>query len=229
MSRTKILIIEDEIIAALELKTEIEKLGCIVTDIAYTQQKVLDSIRNNKPDIILSDINLGKSPDGIQIVQKVQKIQNIPILYITAFSDDDTIARALSTNPLGYIVKPFKPEDIKTNIRLAIYKINLFPAKKINKNHHYLGNNFYYDLTEEKLYYKNKFINLGIKEKRLLSILIDANYSKVRFSDLEEIVWEGNKPSQGALRTLVYRLKGKLGNDIIEVTYGYGYNLKKPL
>lgn len=174
------------------------------------------------------DINLGKNQNGIEIVQEIQKTKDIPILYITAFSDNITTQKAFNTNPIGYIVKPFKYEDLKTNIQLAIYKLSLKGSYESNENYHYLGEGFYFDTNEENLYYKENFIRLGRKEKHLLSILIAANYNKVQFDDLENAIWEETKPSQSALRTLIYRLKGKLGNNILQVTYGYRYSLKKP-
>jgi len=228
MKKTKILIVEDETVPAMDIKIQIQKLNCEVTDIVFTQNKVLNSIEQNEPDIILMDIALGKNQDGIAIVKEIQKTKNIPIVYITAFSDDNMMQRAFSTNPIGYIVKPFKPEDLKTNIQLAIYKLSMTPPKEINPDYHYLGEDFYFDTSEKNLYYNNNFIKLGAKEIELLSILIDANYTKVQIDDLEYAIWDGHKPSKSALRTLVYRIKGKLGNDIIEVTYGYGYSLKRP-
>ncbi len=228
MKKTKILIVEDEIVAAMDLKSEVENLECEVTDMVHTQKRVLNSITNNKPDIILMDIKLGKNKDGIEIVKLIQQTQKIPIVYITAFSDDATMQRAFSTNPLGYIVKPFKPDELKTNIQLAIYKLSRVSPKEINENYHYLGEGFYFDRVENSLYFNDNFIKLGAKERELLSILIDANYNTVQNTDLEDAIWDGNKPSHSALRTLVYRIKGKLGNNIIEVSYGYGYNLKRP-
>lgn len=229
MNKIKVLIVEDEPVVALELKAEVEKLQCKVTATAHTQNKVLSSIEQNEPDIILMDINLGKGQDGVEIVKQIQKTKKIPILYITAYSDDETMKRAFDTDPIGYIVKPFKPQDIRTNLQLAIYKLNLNEQTIINKDFHYLGEGFYFDMNENNLYYKDNFIKLGSKEKHLLSILINANYSKVKFEDLEYAIWNGHHTSISSLRTLVYRLKGKLGNNIIQVMYGYGYYLKKPL
>lgn len=226
MNKIKILIVEDEPVVALELKAEIEKLNCEVTGMVFTKNQVLSSIEQNEPDIILMDIKLGKNEDGINIAKQIHMTKNIPILYITAFSDDATMMRAFSTNPIGYIVKPFKREDLKTNIQLSIHKLNLTESSNINENYIYIGEDFYFDPIEKNLYYKDNFVKLGAKEQQLLSILIEANHTKVQFSDLEDAIWDGYKPSQSALRTLVYRLKGKLGNNIIEVTYGYGYNLK---
>ncbi len=226
MNKTNILIVEDEPIVALELKMELEKLDCHITGMVSTQKDVLDSIKENIPDIIMMDINLGKNENGIDIVKVIQKKKNIPILYLTAFSDDDTMNRAFSTNPIGYIVKPFKTQELKTNIQLAMYKLNITNKVPINKNYVPLGEEFYFDMKNRKLYFRDKFIKLGKKEQHLLALLIEANYSHVPFSNLEDAIWNGNQTSTSALRTLVYRLKGKLGNNIIQVTYGYGYNLK---
>ncbi len=226
MNKTKVLIVEDETYVALELKTELEKLDFEVTDIVHTQKKVMASIGKNEPDIMMMDIKLGKNNDGIEITKEIHKTKKIPVLYLTAFSDDATIERAFSTNPIGYIVKPFKTEDLKTNIQLALYKINQTASTNINKEYIGIGEDFYFDKENNHLYFQENFIKLGAKEKHLLSILVEANNSKVLFGELEDAIWDGNKPSPSALRTLVYRLKGKLGNNIIEVTYGYGYNIK---
>ena len=226
MNKTKILIVEDEAIVALELKTELEKLDCMVLDIVCTQKDVLNAIKKEMPDIIMMDIKLGKKENGIEIVKAIQKKQEIPIIYLTAFSDDETMQRAFSTNPIGYIVKPFKTQELKTHIQLAMFKLNQNDLSVINKDHIPIGEDFYFDLKNKQLYYRNNFIKLGKKEKILLAILVDANHAKVPFSTIEEAIWNGNETSTSALRTLVYRLKGKVGNNIIEVTYGYGYNLK---
>lgn len=226
MTKTKILIVEDEAIVALEIKMELEKLGCDITDTVCTKKDVLQSIQNVMPDIILMDINLGKNENGIDIVQKIQKTQNIPILYLTAFSDDDTMNKAFATNPIGYIVKPFKPQDLKVHIQLAMHKLNATQKSEINQDYVPLGEEFYFDLDNRQLYFRDNFIKLGKKEQHLLALLIEANYACVPFANLEDAIWNGNQTSTSALRTLVYRLKGKIGDNIIQVTYGYGYNLK---
>lgn len=226
MNKTKILVVEDEPIVALELKMELEKLDCHITGMVSTQKDVIDIIKEDIPDIIMMDINLGKNENGIDIVKELQKKKNIPILYLTAFSDDDTMNRAFSTNPIGYIVKPFKTQELKTNIQLAMYKLNATNKTSVNKDYVPLGEEFYFDMKNRKLYFRDNFIKLGKKEQHLLALLIEANYAHVPFSNLEDAIWNGNQASTSALRTLVYRLKGKLGNNIIQVTYGYGYNLK---
>lgn len=225
MNKTKILIVEDEAIVALSIKMELKKLDCVVIGMASTEEEVFDIIKDNIPDIILMDINLGKNENGIDIINKIKEKQDIPVLYLTAFSDDETMAEAFATNPLGYIVKPFKEQDLKIHIQLAKQKINFVDKQIINLDHIPLGEDFYFDMKEEHLYFRDNFIKLGKKEQHLLALLVAANYGNVTFASLEEAIWGGRRISQSALRTLVYRLKGKIGDNIIKVTYGYGYSL----
>ena len=225
MNKTKILIVEDEAIVALSIKMELEKLDCVVIGMASTEKEVFDILKENIPDIILMDINLGKNENGIDIVNKIKENKNIPVLFLTAFSDDETMAQAFATNPLGYIVKPFKEQDLKIHIQLSKQKIRFFDKEIINTQYTPLGENFYFDMKEEHLYFRDTFIKLGKKEQHLLALLVDANYGTITFSALEESIWGGRRTSQSALRTLVYRLKGKIGDNIIKVTYGYGYSL----
>jgi len=225
MNKTKILIVEDEAIVALSIKMEVQKLDCIVIGMASTEEEVFDIIKNDIPDIILMDINLGENENGIDIINKIKKTQDIPVLYLTAFSDDETMTEAFATNPLGYMVKPFKEQDLKIHIQLAKHKINFLDKHIVNTEYTPLGEDFYFDMKMQHLYFKDQFIKLGKKEQQLLALLVAANYGNVTFVSLEEAIWNGRRISQSALRTLVYRLKGKIGNNIIKVTYGYGYSL----
>ena len=124
MTKTKILVVEDETIVALDIKSALKKIGFEVTNTVTNHDDAIKSVQANKPDIILMDIHLENSKDGIETAQDIQKIENIPILYLSAFSDDETIDRAVQTNPLGYLTKPFKREELKTTIHLGLYKIN---------------------------------------------------------------------------------------------------------
>lgn len=225
MNKTKVLIVENEAIVALEIKRVVEKLDCSVIGMASSEKEVSDILRENLPDLILMDINLGDNENGIDIINNVVKDKNIAVLYITAFSDDDTMSKAFTTNPLGYIVKPFTQQDLRVHIQLAKHKIQSFNEHLINKEYTPLGEDFYFDSKQRQLYYGDKFIKLGKKEQILLALLVEANYTKVSFATLEEAIWGGRRTSTSTLRTLVYRLKGKLGNNIIQVCYGYGYSL----
>jgi DNA-binding response OmpR family regulator len=216
MINTKVLIVEDETIVSLDIKHTVEQLGFVVTSTATNHDDAIKSVKKDMPDIILMDIHLSNSPDGIQTAQEIQKIKNIPIIYLTAFSDEKTICRAVESKPIGYLTKPFKREDLKSNIFLSLYKINQSNQDLIHKSYTNLGFNYYFDMQLQHLYYGKIPIRLGKKEKLLLKILIDAKENIVSFSQLEYQIWPNDPVSCSALRTLIYRVRAKLEYKVIE-------------
>ena len=221
MNNTKILIIEDETIVALDIKRIVNSLGYEVTDTVTNFESAINSVEKNRPDIILSDINLNSDKNGIDIIETIQKKDFIPTIYITAYSDELTIQRAIKTNPMGYILKPFRKDDIKSALLLTIYKLQ---NEKIEKNSSFikLNDGYFYDLKNETLYYNTKPIKLSIKERQLLTILVEAKGNIVSFSDLEYLLWPDAPVSNSSLRTLVYRLRTKLEYKCIETISSIG-------
>lgn len=221
MNNIKILIIEDETIVALDIKRIVKSLGYEVTDTVTNFESAINSVEKNRPNIILSDINLNSDKNGIDIIETIQKKDFIPTIYITAYSDELTIQRAIKTNPMGYILKPFRKDDIKSALLLTIYKLQ---NEKIEKNSSFikLNDGYFYDLKNETLYYNTKPIKLSIKERQLLTILVEAKGNIVSFSDLEYLLWPDAPVSNSSLRTLVYRLRTKLEYKCIETISSIG-------
>ncbi|WP_419678257.1 response regulator [Aliarcobacter lanthieri] len=217
MNKEKILIVEDESIVAFEIKKMLDKLNFEITDIASDYESAINSAITNKPDLILVDISLGKNKDGIDLVKKIQTFyDDIPIIYLTGFCEEDIINRAIRTKPVSYLIKPFKMEELKLNIILGLHK----NIKKIqnfaNKDIIFLGEDYWFCRKENLLYFKSVCINLGLKERKLLKILLDAKGNIVEFKELEELIWGNNNISNSTLRTLVYRLRVKLNYKFIE-------------
>jgi len=223
MNKIYILIVEDEAIVALDIKRSIIKMGFDVTDMVTNYKDSIQSIQKKKPNILLLDINLRNSKSGIEIAKEVKKISDIPIIYLTAFSDDKTIEEAVQTNPIGYLVKPFKEEDLKSALQLAIYKIN--NSQEIESELTPIGKGYLYDMVNHNLFFKEYPIKLSHKERLLLEILIEANGRIVPFSVLEGHIWKEQTLSDSALRTLLYRLRGKLEYELIETVPSFGFRL----
>lgn len=222
MSKPKILIVEDESIIALEIKQTLEKLDFEVTNMATDYNSALNSLRINKPDIILMDIYLGEGKDGIEIAEKIQVTEDIPIIYLTSFCDEKTLNRALKTRPVSYLIKPFKRDELKSNIMLGLYKKKSIKKSNIAKTLDDLGFDYYYDKILDRLYYKDLHIKLGTKEKILFKILIKAEGNVVTFNELEYQIWPTNSVSSSTLRTLIYRLRSKLAFELIETIPNIG-------
>ncbi|NQY22558.1 MAG: response regulator [Campylobacteraceae bacterium] len=229
MPRIKILIVEDESIVALDIRSALRKLNYEVTDMVTSYEQAIQSVKNNCPDIALLDINLQNSKDGIAIAKKLQKMMDISVVYLTAFSDDDTLQRAVKTNPLGYILKPFTRAELKSSLILAIHKMNISKEIIPDKNTIDLGFNYYYNTKQEQLYLTNLPVRLSIKENNLLQLLIHARGSILSFQDIEHQLWPAESISQSTLRTLIYRMRTKLEHRLIETipSLGCKINIQK--
>ena len=119
--KKKIFIVEDEPIIADDLADYLISEDYFVVDIAHDSETALDKIHSEDIDLVLLDINIDGSKDGIQIGQIIKEKYNVPFVYLTSFSDDATIAKVLDTEPYGYIVKPFEEKSLKTTLSLALH------------------------------------------------------------------------------------------------------------
>lgn len=224
MENTKILIVEDETIVALDIKSAVKKLGFIVTQTVTNYDDALESVKENEPDIILMDINLKNSKDGIDTAKDIRKLKNFPIIFLTAYSDEETIKRAVKVDPAGYLIKPFKREELKSALLLALYKSQ--PKKlKVNSSLKYLGESFYFDDKNGSLYCEEVPMKLSSNEKKLLKLLYDARNTIVSLEDIEYNIWPSEPISESSVRTLLYRLRTKLDHKLIETIPSFGCKL----
>ncbi len=125
MSNKKILIVEDEGITVLHIKRAIEGLGYEVAGVALSADEAIIMATELRPDLVLMDIVLKGSVDGIDAAEKIRTILHIPIIYLTAHMDEETLQRAKVTEPFGYIVKPFRERDLSIAIEFALYKVEI--------------------------------------------------------------------------------------------------------
>ena len=119
----KILIVEDDMIIGAKISMQLTLLGYEVTGIVPRGEEAIMHVEENKPDIVLLDINLKGTLDGIETAQAMQKIADVPIIYVTANADEATFNRAKETRPYAFIAKPIKNIDLQRAIELAISRI----------------------------------------------------------------------------------------------------------
>ena len=120
MADSKILIVEDDFIVAIDLKLHLEKMGYNVLDITDNGNDALNKTRETNPDLILMDIHLKGNIDGIDTAQQIIDLYHVPVIYLTGYNDKNTRKRANTTEPFGYIVKPFEDNEIKILIGMAV-------------------------------------------------------------------------------------------------------------
>lgn len=119
----KILIIEDEMLIGANISLQLSKLGYVVIGIIPRGEEAILFLKENRPDIILMDINLKGKLDGIETAQHIQKEYETPIIYLTANADEAHFNRAKSTKPYAFISKPFKKLDLQRSIELTLNQI----------------------------------------------------------------------------------------------------------
>jgi len=122
MVSTNILIVEDERIVALDIKSSLESLGYTVTAIVASGEAALTKVAESQPDLVLMDINLKGNMDGVETAEQIRAHFSIPVIYLTAYADSNTLQRAKLTEPFGYILKPFEEKELNISIEMALYK-----------------------------------------------------------------------------------------------------------
>jgi CheY-like chemotaxis protein len=118
----KILIVEDEILVATDIQESLESLGYSVLNTVDTGLKAIEAVEKELPDLVLMDINLKGEMTGIEAAKTIIQKNDVPIIYLTANADIDTVNKAKVALPYGYIIKPFTDKDLQTNIEIAIFK-----------------------------------------------------------------------------------------------------------
>lgn len=120
--KAKIMIVEDEVIVAEDIKRSLLNLGYEVPSVVSSGEEALKKVEELRPDLILMDIVLNSEIDGVETADKIRSMYNIPIVYLTAYSDEITVEKAKITEPYGYIIKPFKERELHINIEIDLYK-----------------------------------------------------------------------------------------------------------
>ena len=122
MNKAKILIVEDEAIVALEIKYRLTKLGYSVIGTASSGKRALELTEETKPDVVLMDIKLKGSMNGLEVATQIRDRFNIPCIFLTAFSDDSTIKQMENVFNYERLQKPFEVIDLDNAIKITLEK-----------------------------------------------------------------------------------------------------------
>jgi CheY-like chemotaxis protein len=120
MSGKTILIVEDEALAALEIKETLEKEGYNVPEPIASGDELLNAVLRHNPVLVIMDIKLKSFIDGITAVQRLKLLKEIPVIYLTAYQNPEVRERAMKTNPAAYLVKPFRENDLLMQVEAAL-------------------------------------------------------------------------------------------------------------
>ncbi|MDD1676645.1 MAG: response regulator [Methanomicrobiales archaeon] len=120
--KAKILVVEDNAVVAMEIEENLTRMNYKVTGVAATGADAIRIAADTRPNLILMDINLIGPMDGITAAGKISAFLDVPIIYLTAYSDEPTLRRAMKTQPFSYLIKPFEERELYSNIEMALYK-----------------------------------------------------------------------------------------------------------
>ena len=120
----RILIVEDEALIAREIRNRLTNMGWEVVGTAFGEEAI-ELALETKPDLLLSDINLRHGLSGIDLAERIKAVLDVPVVFLTAYSDEDTVSRAKEVTPFGYIIKPVENRDLQITIEMALYKFRV--------------------------------------------------------------------------------------------------------
>lgn len=120
----KILVVEDEYITAKTLANFLEQSGYDVVGCAMDVEETLNYLQTKEVDCVILDINLSDKKDGVWVANTIKQKYNIPFLFLTAYTDKDTVARAIASSPYGFLAKPFQKAELFSAIEIALNKHN---------------------------------------------------------------------------------------------------------
>jgi two-component system cell cycle sensor histidine kinase/response regulator CckA len=122
MADSRVLIVEDDSIIAMELEDRLQGLGYEVCASTSSGEDAIETTGEMRPDLVLMDVRLAGAVDGVQAAAEIRDRFDIPVVYLTAYADQKTVERAKITEPYGYIIKPFQERELQTAIEIALYK-----------------------------------------------------------------------------------------------------------
>lgn len=185
MSEIRVLIIEDEPLIAEDIASSLNALDYTVAGIAYDSEKALDFLVNRTPDVVILDIQIKGTMDGIDIASIIQEKYKIPFLYLTSYSDMDTLERAKKTLPYGYIIKPFSEKDLLSTLEMALYRfrhehqdvipdlsaLNMRLPNTVSEREYELLLDIYEGLTNQQIAAKH-FISINTVKTHLKNLFV---------------------------------------------------------
>ncbi|MCA6436114.1 MAG: response regulator [Bacteroidota bacterium] len=201
MEKLNIFIVEDESIVAKDIQNSLTKLGYNVMGIANNGKDAIEKITELKPDLVLMDIMIKGDLTGIDVSEKLKEKLSLPIIFLTAYADEGTLAKAKITEPYGYILKPFKEVDLHSTIEMAYYKHQ--KDSELQKERDFL-----YSLVESKED-SNKDILFVKANSRLVKVLLKDIYF---VEALKDYVIINTQYARYTIHSTMKEIDKKLGN-----------------
>ncbi len=229
MDNIKVIIVEDELIAAEYLKEIVEQQGAEVIDIVDTGKEAIKVCIEKKPDIIFMDIMLKDSISGAEAALAISQEISTKIIFLTAYTDQEMVDYAVKANAAGYLTKPYNEGEIIATMRLCSIKHDRHiknteqRPEKIN-----LINGYVYLTKEQRVLKNGREVMLGKKAIKLIDLLctqpnISISNEQISMHVYEELV------NDRTLRSLMFRIRSSTDEELIKNVSGTGYMIQTDL
>lgn len=248
MYNHKLLIIENDEECAKNLQISLQKQGYEVEILLRDLTKAKRKIKTYMPDIVLLDVLQEESVVWMDVVHFITRTQ-IPFIVLTEHADKNTIKRISAIEPCGYFIKPFHPLNLHGTIQISLHKFSqdkqrkksLEALKADNQNLKKLlfakecgdkpsinfADGFSFNTNVCETFYKNKKLSLTRKENLFIQLLVSNIGMTVSFKQAINYIWGKEKANENNVRTLVWRLRGKMDPTAIKTVSGIGYCIEK--
>jgi len=212
----KILVVEDDEFIGESIKDYFEFQGNKV-DYFSSSKKALNTIHPLYYDIFLFDVNM-EGMNGFELYKELKRYVDVPVIFITAYSDIEHIEEAFELGASDYIKKPFDFKELELRIKRL-----LFSATHCIQ----VSDNYKFDLKKLKLFYKNIEVELTPNEKYFLELLFQNMGQVVSSETIKDYIWEDKMICDNTLRTQVKKLRAKLEENFIKNVRGSGYKIER--
>lgn len=211
MKNTKAIVVEDEAIVSKDIQVCLKKLGYQVIGSFSSGEKLLESLPDLNPDVILLDIMLSGQMSGVETSAIIKEKYNIPVIFLTAYTDEKTLSKAKVTEPYGYIVKPFKEIDLRTSIEMALYKWK--KENEVFENRSRIREN----ITTDFVYIKHNSRLIKLNNEDIYFIEALKDYVSIYTEDMKYTIHSTMKEMENKLNS----------NDFFRIHRSFIVNLKK--
>jgi DNA-binding response OmpR family regulator len=212
----KILVVEDDEFIGESIKDYFELAGNKV-DYFLNPKKALENIYPSHYDVFLFDVNMD-GMSGFELYKELKRYSDVPVIFITAYSDVDHLEEAFNLGAADYIKKPFELKELELRIKKLIFKST--NCIKVNDD-------YKFDLKKLKLFYKGKEVELTNNEKYILELLFQNIGQIVDTETIKDYIWEDKAVCDNTLRTQIKKLRSKLEINFIKNVRGSGYKIEK--
>ncbi len=227
MNNIKVIIVEDELIAAEFLKEILEQNGVEVIDIVDTGKEAISVCIEKKPDVVFMDIMLRDNISGSEAALAISRQIDTKIIFLTAYVDAEMVDYAVEANAAGYLTKPYNEMQIIATLRLATEHHRHEKTREVPQQPEiiYLINGYSYHVAQKRLIKDGKEVELGPKALKLVDLLCTQPGISISNEQISMHIW-GEQVNDKTLRSLIFRIRSSTDEELIHNVSGTGYMIR---